>query len=45
MAEKFGWTLDYIDGLPVSELFQFLQIEEGRAKATKELSKSKRRGR
>jgi len=33
MAERFGWTLDYIDSLPLAELHQFIQIQDGRSKA------------
>jgi hypothetical protein len=35
MAETFGWTLDYIDGLSLSELYEYLQIQDARAKAGK----------
>jgi hypothetical protein len=33
LAERFGWTLDYIGILPMSRLHQFLQIEDGRGHA------------
>jgi hypothetical protein len=33
LAERFGWTLDYIDSLPLPDLFEFFAIEEGREKA------------
>jgi hypothetical protein len=33
MAEKFGWTLDYIDSIPLARLHEWLQVEEGKAKA------------
>lgn len=33
LAEKFGWTLDYIDGLPLKELHDYFRIQDGRAKA------------
>ena len=26
MAEKYGWTLDYIDGLTVGQMNEYLQI-------------------
>jgi len=42
MAERFGWTLDYVDSLPMSRLFEFLQIEDARIKAMK--TKEQRRG-
>lgn len=35
LAEKFGWTLDYIDALPLSTLHEWLQISGARAKAGK----------
>jgi len=35
IAEKFGWTLEYIDGLTLPDVFEFLLIEEGRGKAMK----------
>jgi hypothetical protein len=33
LAERFGWTLEYIDSLPIPDLFEFFAIEEGREKA------------
>lgn len=33
MAEKFGWTLDYIDSLSVATLHEYLQIQDGLAHA------------
>ena len=33
LAERFGWTLDYIDALPVADLHEYLQIRNGKAKA------------
>jgi hypothetical protein len=33
LAERFGWTLDYIESLPLARLHEFYQIEDGRAKA------------
>ena len=33
MAERFGWTLEYIDSLPLSKLHEFMQIEDGKIKA------------
>jgi hypothetical protein len=41
MAEKFGWTLDYIDSLSVTEVHEWLNIEEGKAKAMPTPSKGK----
>jgi hypothetical protein len=31
MAEQFGWTLDYIDSLPLARWHEHIQIEDGRA--------------
>jgi hypothetical protein len=33
LAERFGWTLDYIDSLSLADLFEFFQIESGREQA------------
>jgi hypothetical protein len=33
LAEKFGWTLEYIESLPITKIFEYLQIQEGKAKA------------
>ena len=33
LAERFGWTLDYIGSLSLARLHEFFQIEEGRSKA------------
>jgi hypothetical protein len=33
MAERFGWTLEYIDGLPLARLHEWSQIEDARVKA------------
>jgi hypothetical protein len=33
MAERFGWTLEYIDGLPLAKLHEFIKIEDARNKA------------
>jgi hypothetical protein len=33
MAERFGWTLDYIDSLSVEDLLEFYAVEEGKEKA------------
>jgi cystathionine beta-lyase family protein involved in aluminum resistance len=35
MAERFGWTLEYVKGLPVSTLHEFIGIEDGKAMARK----------
>jgi len=28
-----GWTIDYIDALPIAKIYEFLQIEDGMTKA------------
>jgi len=33
LAERFGWTLKYIDSLSQADWLEFLQVEEGRKKA------------
>jgi len=33
LAEKFGWTLDYIDSLPLAEWHEYVMIMMGRQKA------------
>ena len=33
MVEATGWTLEYIDSLPFSEVQNYLGIRDGRAKA------------
>jgi hypothetical protein len=38
MAERFGWTLEYIDSLPMAKLHEYLQIEDGKMHAMKSLS-------
>jgi len=42
LAEKFGWTLEYIDSLPLSRLHEFMQIQDGRYKASNSILKPKR---
>jgi hypothetical protein len=32
MAEQFGWTLDYIDSLTAADLFEYLNVEDGKSK-------------
>jgi hypothetical protein len=41
MAERFGWTLEYIESMPVSRLHQYLRIEDGKAMARKSLNGGK----
>ena len=33
LAERFGWTLEYIDALNVGDLHELIQIDDGKAKA------------
>jgi hypothetical protein len=35
LAREFGWTLDYIDGLTLDDLQEYLQIKDGETKALK----------
>jgi len=37
LAERFGWTLEEVDALSVSDLFEFIQIVDGRGKAREEM--------
>jgi hypothetical protein len=32
LAEKFGWTLEYIDALKLGDLHELIQVQDGRAK-------------
>lgn len=36
MAEHFGWTLEYVEGLSVARLHQWQQITDGRGKGQQE---------
>jgi hypothetical protein len=33
LVERFGWTLEYIDSLPLGELVDYWQIMDGRKQA------------
>jgi hypothetical protein len=33
LAERMGWTLEYIDSLPLHRVHEWIQIEDGKAKA------------
>jgi len=33
MAEKFGWTLEYIESLSMSKFHEYYQIRDAKAKA------------
>ena len=39
IAEKFGWTLEYVDSLAMADLHEFMQIQDGRAHASKSIIK------
>ena len=32
LAEKFGWTLDYIDALSIGDFNEYIQVADGTAK-------------
>jgi hypothetical protein len=29
LAKEFGWSLEYIDALPVATLHEYLQVQDG----------------
>jgi hypothetical protein len=33
LAEKFGWSLEYVDNLSMADIHDWIQIEDGRARA------------
>lgn len=33
MAERFGWTLEYIDALSLARWHELIQVDDGRATA------------
>jgi hypothetical protein len=33
LAERFGWTLDYIDSLSVADWHELIQVDDGKKKA------------
>lgn len=39
LAERFGWSLEYAEGLPVSRIAELAQIDDARAKAGKSILK------
>jgi hypothetical protein len=41
LAEKFGWTLEYIENLSLARLYEYLQIQDGRAHARNSQVKGK----
>jgi hypothetical protein len=32
LAERFGWSLEYIDSLRLGDLHEYIQVMDGRAK-------------
>jgi hypothetical protein len=40
IAREFGWTLDYIESLPLGRLHQYWQILDGEGKAQAQQAKS-----
>jgi len=41
MAETFGWSLEYIDSLPMSEIINYLSIRDGKAHANTSIIKKR----
>jgi len=37
MAEKFGWSIEYIKGMNLADIQDYLQIEHGRNKAAEHI--------
>jgi len=35
LAERFGWTLEYIENLPMARMYDFFRIEDGRIRASR----------
>lgn len=33
LVEKFGWTLEYVDALEMQDFHEYLQVQDGIAKA------------
>jgi hypothetical protein len=36
LAERFGWPLEYVDGLSVEDMHEFWQIDDGRNRVMSE---------
>jgi hypothetical protein len=34
LAEKFGWSLEYIDSLSMADLHEYFHVQDGRQKAS-----------
>lgn len=43
IAERFGWPLEYVEGLSMARLAQYIQIQDGLAHARKSLFNKKGR--
>lgn len=33
LVERFGWTLEYVDGLSMADLHELIQVDDGKANA------------
>jgi hypothetical protein len=42
MAEKYGWTLKYIESLPISRIHEHILIQDGKNKALEELGRKRK---
>jgi hypothetical protein len=34
LAERFGWSLEYVDGMSLDNLHEFLQVQTGKEAAS-----------
>jgi len=41
LVERTGWTLEYIDSLPIQKLHDWLRIDDGKGKAHQSMRKRK----
>jgi hypothetical protein len=41
MAEKYGWTLEYVESLPLDRIHEYVNIQDGESKGLAKLSKLK----
>jgi hypothetical protein len=39
LAERFGWTLDYIDSLTLHDFLEYVTIQDGKGHASKSIFK------
>jgi len=42
LAETFGWSLEYIDGLSFADVYEYFQIAEGKNKAMPQMKPGRR---